>query len=277
MKNSKALTAILTTILLLGILGAWTITPASANPDPKTLHVEVRDLPSITIDGLIDGDYELFDTISGDPAYDIYIAQDDHYLYVAVDITGHEVDDASGSSSIYFDWDNNGDWSRGDVAYVDQGGYVAYMTDSSSGWQGWYGDSIPTGFDFASGTYDPDGVGVGIANRVDEWRIPLTGHPDYSTQLIPGDRIRFCTDVWVESSRNIYPSIEVPDPDNPGQTVPCGPNYYWGAEYTVRRPPPKKPVGGEVFPVDKLALMMPYIVAMLVIAAGAAIIKKHKY
>jgi hypothetical protein len=43
-------------------------------------------------------------------------------------------------------------------------------------------------------------------------------------------------------------------------------------------PPTPKPVGGEVFQVDKLALLTPYIAAILVIATAAvAIIKKRRF
>jgi len=38
-----------------------------------------------------------------------------------------------------------------------------------------------------------------------------------------------------------------------------------------------KPVGGEVFTIDKLILLAPYVAAMLVIATGAVLIKRHRY
>jgi len=42
-------------------------------------------------------------------------------------------------------------------------------------------------------------------------------------------------------------------------------------------PPPPKPVGGEVYPVDKLALLAPYIAAILVIATTAVVVKKRRH
>lgn len=39
----------------------------------------------------------------------------------------------------------------------------------------------------------------------------------------------------------------------------------------------ERPVGGEVFPVDKLALLAPYVAALLVIATTATIIKKRRH
>jgi len=42
-------------------------------------------------------------------------------------------------------------------------------------------------------------------------------------------------------------------------------------------PPSKPPVGGEVLPVDKLALLAPYVAAILVIAAGSVVIRRRKY
>ena len=41
-------------------------------------------------------------------------------------------------------------------------------------------------------------------------------------------------------------------------------------------PAPAKPVGGEVFLVDKIALLAPYIVAILVVATGAAVIRRRR-
>ena len=49
-----------------------------------------------------------------------------------------------------------------------------------------------------------------------------------------------------------------------------------GAPFGGRGSPPP-PVGGLVFPVDKLALLAPYVAAMLAIAAGAVVIRRRRY
>ena len=217
-----------------------------------------------TIDGTFgpgewdQADYESF-TIRGDHDGDIYVMNDLNNLYICVRIFDNETY-AYDAVSLFFDNDNDGVREAGDDGLI---------------------ISITTAFldRYYDGTnIQTDSQKDGAGNRgIDlayvwtyEFAHPLcSGDTGHDFCLTSGDTVGF-TLMWTDQDElgtfsDYWPASFA----SPGE---------WGdIEIAECESTPAEPVGGDVFPIDKLAMLTPYIlVALAIVTATSILIKKRR-
>jgi len=183
---------------------------------------------------------------------------DANNLYLALEIPD-ATDDANDVCSFFFDNNHNGVGAEnGDDCLVIWGIIPGSFGDHYFSGVAWISDA-PAGTTDGSGASSLSG-GV----HYFEFSHPLdTADDPHDFSLSLGDTVGFTTyytdnAVWVGA----WPGEE---PDTYGDII------------IASSPAPSKPVGGEIFPVDKLALLAPYTAAVLVIATAAVVIRKRRY
>jgi len=247
--------------------------PAASGHSGDVLSAWTATAP--TIDGTIGGaewasaDTESF-SMFGNPAT-IYVMNDANNLYIALVINDGTPGDADDIASFYFDNDHDGTGpEKGDNAFevYNPGapGYIDYYYETDGfPFNGWAMDTI----DLPVGTIDGAGdASFDATYNYFEISFPLDSADDlHDFSLSIGDTVGFtlgCFDDTTDTS--VYWPTVFTNPEGYGDIIIASP------------PAPPKPVGGEVFSVDKLALLAPYIATILVVTAtGAAIIKRRRY
>ena len=198
-------------------------------------------------------------TINGRPAT-FYVMNDNHNLYVAIVI--NDDDTASDYCEVTFDEDNDGLLADGDDAFgCGAGGW--------SGFKDKHWVSAHIDFYWDTGAGDPHGDGAAVQDGITlVWTFELE-HP-----LCSSDQEDFCLYQGSTVGFQIWHADSYADPD--WDWWP----YEESGEITILRgPSPEhpKPIGGDVFQIEKLAILTPYLFIAVVLFTASILIKKRKH
>ena len=147
--------------------------------------------------------------------------------------------------------------------------------------------TLPTGFTYAS-----TGGIINTGGAVHSTTYPTTGDtaPLWDSWSIPSGgtvTITFTVDVDPAASPGTYDSTAYADGDNFAQIddvgtaaqdadTPDGEDPEPDEDVTIREVLPSPPVGGEAYPVNKIAILAPWIAIAMAIIAGSFIVVRRR-
>ncbi len=206
----------------------------------------------------------------------VYFKNDNSFLYILVDAAGDITPDDDDHCDLFFDTGHDEvrtlgheDWfriygdGRTDHCFATSTAYIKHCTFSAVDHPGLDGAA---GFGGSPNTT--------TLHRIYEFKIPLS-----LLGASPGDTIGFASPE-VGGMTQIDPPTSLPyDADTGWANIwPPGADFIvlstWGD--LVLAPPPPAAVGGEAYPVNKLAILAPWIALATALMAGGIILKRRR-